>query len=147
MFRKLDFYVRHGVEEFYIIDPDAQSLFGWQVHNGASAPVLRMNGWVSPRLGITFQNDEDGIRILNADGTSMNSYRDQFDATNNEKDRADVAEGRAKLAEGRADSEKDRADSAEDRADSAEDRAKSEKNRADALAEQLRALGVAVDNQ
>ncbi len=54
MDRKLLFYDRYGVEEYYIYDRDRQSLSGWlRAEEGLDA-IEEINGWVSPRLGIRF---------------------------------------------------------------------------------------------
>jgi Uma2 family endonuclease len=52
---KLDFYDRHGVEEYYLYDPDFQTLNGYLRTNGKLQPIAQMSNWISPRLGIRFQ--------------------------------------------------------------------------------------------
>src|SRR5262245_56593026 len=52
MERKLRFYERHGVDEYYIYDPDSVELFGRQRAGGDLKTIAQMDGWVSPLLGI-----------------------------------------------------------------------------------------------
>jgi len=48
MTRKLQFYERYGVEEYYIYDPDDNELEGLQRREGNLQLVEEINGWVSP---------------------------------------------------------------------------------------------------
>ncbi len=51
MLRKLNFYQRHGVEEYYIYDPDGNELTGLQRSAKSLQLISEMQNWVSPRLG------------------------------------------------------------------------------------------------
>jgi Uma2 family endonuclease len=68
MLRKLNFYQRYGVEEYYIYDPDSEALTGLQRSGQSLQLINEMTGWVSPRLGIRFQLGEDGLEIYRPDG-------------------------------------------------------------------------------
>src|SRR3954453_17046656 len=48
MFRKLKFYERYGVEEYYLYDPDRGDLTGWRRQGAELQEIPKMNGWVSP---------------------------------------------------------------------------------------------------
>ncbi|MBE9032878.1 Uma2 family endonuclease [filamentous cyanobacterium LEGE 11480] len=74
MERKLLFYERYGVEEYYIYDPDAYSLEGWLRHEPGLEPIEAMQGWVSPRLGIRFELLPDNLVIYRPDGEPFLSY-------------------------------------------------------------------------
>ena len=68
MTKKLQFYQRYGVEEYYIYDPDKNDLNGL-LRSGDSFEVIEeMNGWVSPRLGIHFQLIPDTLEIFSPSG-------------------------------------------------------------------------------
>ncbi len=54
MLEKMDFYQRYGVEEYYIYYPESGEWEGWRREGEQFAPVVQMNGWQSPRLGIRF---------------------------------------------------------------------------------------------
>ncbi|HEV3440346.1 MAG TPA: Uma2 family endonuclease [Gemmata sp.] len=54
MDEKLRWYDRHGVEEYYLIDPDKNQLNGWVRCNDNLTPVYAIDGFISPRLKIRF---------------------------------------------------------------------------------------------
>ena len=62
MARKFDFYQAHGVEEYYVYDPDDGGQSGWRREGGLLRPVREMEGWVSPRLGVRF--DLAGVHLV-----------------------------------------------------------------------------------
>ncbi len=64
MMDKLAFYDRYGVEEYYLYDPDRGALDGWIRREGRLVPIEQLQGWVSPRLGIRFNLDEEGKLVL-----------------------------------------------------------------------------------
>ncbi|MEM6838824.1 MAG: Uma2 family endonuclease [Cyanobacteria bacterium P01_C01_bin.120] len=74
MLRKLNFYDRYGVEEYYIYNPDTQELTGLTRSAAALTLLDSMNGWVSPRLGIRFQPTDDGLEIYRPDGERFLTY-------------------------------------------------------------------------
>ncbi|UFP92650.1 Uma2 family endonuclease [Gloeobacter morelensis] len=89
MGRKLRFYERFGVEEYYLYDPDRYDLAGFVRQGDGLDPVEAMQGWVSPRLGVRFALTDNGdLSLIRPDGRSFESY--QAVAR-----RAEVAEKRA----------------------------------------------------
>jgi Uma2 family endonuclease len=70
MRRKFRFYQRHGVEEYYVYDPFSGALEGWLRRGRRLVKVGRMEGHVSPRLGIRFEPGpgEDNIKVIGRDG-------------------------------------------------------------------------------
>lgn len=68
MAKKFQFYERHGVEEYYLFDPDKIDLQGW-LRSGDKLNVIEaMEGWISPRLGIKFILKPDNLDIYRPDG-------------------------------------------------------------------------------
>lgn len=68
MAKKFQFYQNHGVEEYYVYDPNKIDLNGW-LRNGDSLQVIEeINGWVSPLLGIRFEVTSDSLEIYRPDG-------------------------------------------------------------------------------
>jgi len=51
---KLKFYRQHGVQEYYIYDPDTSEWRGYVREGGKLVEIGEMAGWVSPLLGIRF---------------------------------------------------------------------------------------------
>ena len=74
MLRKLGFYDRHGVEEYYIYDPDQLELTGLLRGEQGLEVIEAINGWVSPRLQIRFQITDQGLEIYRPDGQRFLTY-------------------------------------------------------------------------
>jgi Uma2 family endonuclease len=68
--RKFLFYQRHGVEEYYVYDPFNGSLEGWLRRGRRLVKVPRMQGFISPRLGIRFEPGPgpDNLTVIGRDG-------------------------------------------------------------------------------
>ena len=135
MTRKQGLYDRFGVEEYYVIDPDHGEATGWLRSEDKLQPVAEIDGWVSPRLGIRFRVDAEGVRLFRPDGTPFRSYAELAERAEAEAQRAEAERQRAEAAAAQAAAERQRADEERTRAQGAEDRAAR-------LAERLKALGV-----
>lgn len=131
MTRKRHFYERHGVEEYYIYDPDRLEFYGWMRQDGRLIPTPNTKAWTSPRLATRFEVGPEGLRVTASDGSRFRSYLDVVDGEELERQRADFESRRADQEKQRADSERLRADA--------------ERQRADQLAARLRELGVDLD--
>jgi Uma2 family endonuclease len=59
MIAKFEFYDRYGVEEYYIYDPDRVDFTGWLRQSGRLQGISNISGWVSPRLGVKFELNEE----------------------------------------------------------------------------------------
>jgi len=68
MAKKLQFYDRYGVEEYYIYDPDRYDLSGFQRLDGKLTVIDDMTDWVSPRLGIRFVLKPNDLEIYGPEG-------------------------------------------------------------------------------
>ena len=68
MARKMKFYERYGVEEYYVYDPDDNELEGLQRQEGQLELIEEMNHWRSPRLGIEFILTSESLEIYREDG-------------------------------------------------------------------------------
>ncbi|NEO58712.1 MAG: Uma2 family endonuclease [Okeania sp. SIO3B5] len=68
MNKKLLFYNRHGVEEYYIYDPDKHQLSGF-LRSGEDLDVIdSMDNWESPRLGIRFDMSGEELQLYLPNG-------------------------------------------------------------------------------
>ncbi|NER35422.1 MAG: Uma2 family endonuclease [Oscillatoria sp. SIO1A7] len=65
---KLRFYQSHGVEEYYIYDPDRLKLTGYKREGGSLKAIEKMNGWISPRLGIRFEMTKESLELYRPNG-------------------------------------------------------------------------------
>jgi len=114
MKRKFQFYERHGVEEYYVFDPDRGKLSGWTREADQFVPVETMNGWVSPLLQTRFGLSGLDLILYGPDGERLLSY-----------------------AEVQQDAEEQR-----ERAEEQRERAEEQRERAERLAARLRELGI-----
>lgn len=97
MLRKLTFYERYGVEEYYIYDPDKLELTGLQRQDEDLKIIEEMDGWVSPRLQIRFQMRADTLEIYQPNGQPFLTYRELGQQLEQERQRVQRLE--AKLRE------------------------------------------------
>lgn len=72
-----EFYDRHGVEEYYLIDPLKDTLQAWHRKDGELKQVKSVAGWVSPRLSIRFLLKADGLHVYGADGREFLMTQEQ----------------------------------------------------------------------
>ena len=71
---KLDFYQRHGIDEYYIHDPDKGTLKGWTREDTWFQPIPEMNGWVSPLLSIRFELIGNDLQLYYPNGEPFETY-------------------------------------------------------------------------
>lgn len=90
MQRKLEFYERHGMEEYYLYDPDDFYLSGW-IRDGEHLRLIDpIDGFSSPRLGIRFKaTGEAPLTIFRPDGTPFLTFHELAEARNAEFQRAE----------------------------------------------------------
>jgi Uma2 family endonuclease len=74
MNRKLLFYDRYGVEEYYLYDPDRIELSGWLRRDGYLDVIEPMEDWTSPRLGIRFDLSGEELQIYHPNGDEFLGY-------------------------------------------------------------------------
>ena len=104
MSAKFDFYSRHGVEEYYIYnpDPDRFELSGFLRRQGGLTEVPTMHGHVSPRLKVKFEMGDDGLRIIRPDGRPLETYGELAQREEQARRQADEERERADRADRRA---------------------------------------------
>ncbi len=74
MNRKLLFYDRYGVEEYYLYDPQKNNLIGWLRSESFLEMVDEMNGLVSPRLGIRFELTAETLTLYHPNERAFADY-------------------------------------------------------------------------
>ncbi|HLP90014.1 MAG TPA: Uma2 family endonuclease [Nostocaceae cyanobacterium] len=83
MSKKLIFYQRYGVEEYYIYAPEKNELTGFLRCNDWLEAIEKIETWQSPRLGIKFDLKPDTLEIYYPDGKKflttleLNQIREQ----------------------------------------------------------------------
>ena len=75
---KLTKYERFGAEEYYIIYPDDPATIVGYVRNGKNLVELEtLNGFISPRLGISFLEENGDVTVIGPDGNPWLPLDDQ----------------------------------------------------------------------
>ena len=121
MERKLDFYDRYGVDEYYIYDPDEIELFGRRRIGTDLTRIPSMNTWISPILRVRFDMSERELKLFGPDGSPFLTYQE-------------IAEENDRLVRENAEAKRQRDDLARER--------EIERQRAERMAAQLRAIGI-----
>jgi Uma2 family endonuclease len=110
MSRKLLFYDRHGVEEYYVYDPDEHRWQVW-VRGDLGLDWVELGAeWVSPRLGIRLDLSQPELVIYRPDGQRFLSPIELDAQSAQEKQRAEQEKQRAEQEKQRAEQEKQRAE-------------------------------------
>ena len=133
MLAKQEFYDQYGVEEYYVYDPDQIDLVGMLRQEGHLVRIENIQGWVSPRLGIRFQLDDDSLTIFTPTGEPFLGFIELDRRRRDAEERADLAEEERQL-------ERQRAETAEERANLAEEERQRERQRAETAEAQLKAM-------
>ena len=97
MNQKQAFYDRHGVEEYYLYDPNRNDFSGWMRSDGRLDVIESIENWVSPRLGIRFDSSGEELQIYRPNGEPFASYEEVSRRLEQAEQRAEQAEQRANL--------------------------------------------------
>jgi Uma2 family endonuclease len=128
MDKKRDLYEKHGVEEYYLYDPETNNLQGWSRSKKRLKKITNINGWTSPRLKIRFVLTTTTLDIYRPDGRKFLTSVE--------------LEQRALNAEQQAELEKQRRQQAELERQQAEQQAELERQRYQELLKQLQDRGI-----
>jgi Uma2 family endonuclease len=122
MAKKLKFYERYGIEEYYLYDPERVDLTGWQRIDNELEIIDQIDGWISPRLNIRFDLSTDKLELYTPDGKKFTSLKETSEQ---------LLQANQQLLQ------------ATQQALQAKQQAQIEKQRADRLAQRLKELGIA----
>jgi Uma2 family endonuclease len=95
LLRKFHFYEEHGVEEYYIYDPEHNELVGHRRDKGRLIEIPEMNGWISPRLGIRFDMSGPELAIYRPDGQRFTTFLELEEQRSQAQRQAEQAQQRA----------------------------------------------------
>ncbi|MBE9195954.1 Uma2 family endonuclease [Synechocystis sp. PCC 7339] len=95
MIRKLQFYERYGVNEYYVYDPDDNELTGLQRGENGLEMIETIEDWTSPLLGIRFLLTPDTLEIYYPDGRKFLTTVEFNQEMAKEKQRANEEQQRA----------------------------------------------------
>lgn len=115
MEKKLLFYERHGVEEYYLYDPDTNNLEGWIRTEGYLENVESLENWVSPRSGVCFDLSGEELQVFRPDGDRFLSYTEIAQQAEQSKLEAEQEKQRAEQLEGELEQERSRSQALLDR--------------------------------
>jgi Uma2 family endonuclease len=108
MAKKLEFYRKYGVEEYYLIDPYKVELCGWLRRDQDLTVIDNIENWVSPQLKIRFELTAAQLEIYYPDGKRFltpvelaQKAEEAEQQLEQERQRAEEAEARIKLLEER----------------------------------------------
>jgi Uma2 family endonuclease len=106
MAQKFEFYNRHGIEEYYLYNPYQNDLSVWlrqgPPQDSSLQSIPKVNGWVSPRLGIRFELTDQTMVVYGPDGQPFLSSVELAALREQERDRAEQERARADQAQSRA---------------------------------------------
>ncbi|MBE9203325.1 Uma2 family endonuclease [Synechocystis salina LEGE 06099] len=89
MIRKLQFYERYGVNEYYVYDPDDNELTGLQRGENGLEVIETIEDWTSPLLGIRFLLTPNTLEIYYPDGRKFLTTVELNQEMTKERQRAD----------------------------------------------------------
>jgi len=110
MAKKLLFYQRHGVEEYYVYNPDKIELTGFILEQAWLEEIEEINNWVSPRLGIRFELTANNLEIYYPEGRKFLTSMELNQRAEQEYQRAEQEYQRAEQEYQRAEQEYQRAE-------------------------------------
>lgn len=116
MRRKLDFYKRYGVEEYYVIDPAEKTVASYLRDGPDLVPVEDVSYYRSPNLEIVFDVGEQLV-LRAPDGSPFRSFEEVKRALEEAEARAEREQARAEREKANAERERANAEREKARAD------------------------------
>lgn len=101
MAKKLEFYRKYGVEEYYLFDPKKIEFCGWMRSEEDLIVIDTIENWVSPRLNIHFELTAETLEIYYPDGKRFLTPVELAKRAEEAEQRAELAEARIKILEER----------------------------------------------
>jgi Uma2 family endonuclease len=87
--RKFDFYEEHGVEEYYIYEPELNHWQGYVRQGDGLSEIDDMANWVSPRLGVRFDMTGEEMRLIRPDGQPFLTFTELAARARSAEERAE----------------------------------------------------------
>jgi Uma2 family endonuclease len=97
--KKLNFYQRYGVQEYYVFYPLRGRLRGWQRQGDQLIEIPQMQGWESPRLQLRFEQEGKELYLFDRKGERLRDYPEVIAELEQTRQERDVERQRAELAE------------------------------------------------
>jgi hypothetical protein len=103
---KLEFYNDHGIEEYYVYDPERNRLGIYLRRSVLLVRERQVDGFVSPRMGIRFDLSGEELVLRHPDGRPFVRLYEQLEITEAERQRAETERQRAETEHQRAEKER-----------------------------------------
>ena len=142
MEKKFEFYTRYKVEEYYIVDPYDGQFYGWLRQKRKLVAIEKMDGWISPRLGIRFEMSDEELVIYRPDGQRFLSFVEIMQSKEASDLRAEQARQQVEAAQREVESAQREVESAQRDAEQAVIEKEQALLEAKRLADKLRSLGI-----
>ncbi|MGI0483725.1 Uma2 family endonuclease [Geminocystis sp. CENA526] len=113
MAKKLAFYEKYGIEEYYIYNPDRNDLNGYLRQDNQLVIIEEMLGFISPLLKIKFELNLEGLQIYDAQGNRFLTYVELSEKIKDTERQLKREKQRAEQERLKAEQEKQRADEAQ----------------------------------
>ncbi len=101
MAKKLEFYRKYGVEEYYLFDLIKIEFCGWMRSDEDLTVIDAIENWVSPRLNIHFELTAETLEIYYPDGKRFLTPVELAKRAEEAEKLAELAEARIKILEER----------------------------------------------
>ncbi len=99
MLRKREFYMRHGVQEYYVYDPDSNIFLIYTREGELLQENLGLLEWHSPLLDVRFELEEDTLKVYDPQGKPFLTYVERFEAEKAAQEREKAAQEELKKAQ------------------------------------------------
>ncbi|MEM7533404.1 MAG: Uma2 family endonuclease [Chloroflexota bacterium] len=129
--KKLKFYEKYGVEEYYAIDPDKGEVKGYLRKGDVLEEIPEMHGFRSPLLDFEIRVEDGDVTLWHPDGTPFSDISELLQENKEERTARLLAEHRAAVETRRAEGEARRAEEEARRAEEEARRAEEEARRAE----------------
>jgi len=145
MAKKLLWYEKYQVVEYYVYDPDFNKL---EIYNREGDKLVNVNtrDWISPLLKFRLLWTKDTLKLFHPNGLPFLSYAEVIANVKSSNTAMKKAETKAEKAQVRAEKAETKAEKAQAKAETAETKAKQAEAKAALLAAKLRALGIDPDS-
>jgi len=74
LLHKFKFYEANGVQEFYLFNPENQTIEGWMRKGEKLVEIEKMDGFKSPSLSIEFKKNGERMDVFHTNGRKFETY-------------------------------------------------------------------------
>ena len=117
MIKKHRFYTQHGVQEYYVYDPDENFFVAYQRNQEVLHEQITDPSWRSPLLNVTFELTEDTLKIYDPNGKPFLTFLEILEENESlgleaEKQKAEAEKQKAEAQKQKLERQKDQEEEA-----------------------------------